>query len=164
MTTESPRALLFDQLQDLFSATDQEIASLPGLVARVTSPGLAGHITRRAGDLQECRETAGAMLRSHGMVPGVDLCRAMKGLIAGGEAHLDEVRDPTTRDLMVVAHCLRMEAYGIAASTICLTLAARLGFAAESASLSAVLRDRESAAASLCALANSLLTEAAPPR
>ncbi|MES2707034.1 MAG: DUF892 family protein [Verrucomicrobiota bacterium] len=146
MKTRTPHDLLFDQLRDLHSVETQLLASLPVLAARADYNPLyeliAGHAIQTAGQA----ELATAMLQRHGTGPGGDKCRAMEGLIAGGDAHLDAVDVPRTRDLMIVAHASRIEHYEIAGYGIALRLAQRLGLEEEALILESILVEEREAA------------------
>ncbi|RYD38092.1 MAG: ferritin-like domain-containing protein [Verrucomicrobiaceae bacterium] len=152
MNTNTPRDLLFDQLRDLHSAETQILSSLPGLAARAAYPPLCALITEHAGQTRRQLETLASIFQRHGMEPGNDKCKAMEGLIAGGDAHLDQVEVPQTRDLMMVAHCSRIEHYEIAGYGIAVRLAQRLGLQEEAAILESILGEELAAASGLEAL------------
>jgi Mn-containing catalase len=75
-----------------------------------------------------------------------DPCKAIAGLIEGGEEHLHAVDEPYVRDMMMIAHCLRIEHYRIAAYGITSRLGERLGLREEAGPLKRNL-DEEKAAA-----------------
>lgn len=152
MNTKTPHDLLFDQLRDLHSAESQILSSLPGLAARAAYPPLCALITGHAGQTRRQLEMLISVFDRHGMEPGNDKCKAMEGLIAGGDAHLDQVQVPQTRDLMLTAHCARIEHYEIAGYGIAVRLAQRLGLQEEAAILEAILKEELAAARGLEAL------------
>ncbi len=140
MKTETPRDLFFDQLQDLFSVENQLKRSLPTLAGRAENGTLASLLTTHLGETERHLETVAHLLTLHGHQPGGDTCKAMEGLIAGGDAHLDGVEVATTRDLMIIAHCLRIEHYEVAAYDITSALAQQLGLMEEALVLKNILR------------------------
>lgn len=145
MATETPRDLFFDQLRDLHSVESQLTASYPTLVARDPYASLAALLAKQAEDCRSQKESAESIFEAHGVEIGDDECLAMKGLIQGGDRHLDSVQNAETKDLMMVAHCLRISHYKLAAYGITLRLAAELELREEATALGAILR-REKAA------------------
>lgn len=152
MKTRTPKDLFFDQIRDLHSVETQLLESLPVLSARAAHPALHELITRHAAETARHLSIVAAILESHGTGPGGDKCKAMEGLIAGGNAHLDGVEVPQTRDLMLVAHCLRIEHYEIAGYGIALRLAQGLELKEEAAALESIIQEEKDAARGLQAL------------
>jgi ferritin-like metal-binding protein YciE len=150
--TATPTDLLFDQLRDLYSAEDQLCDALPKLVDLIVNPPLRvailNHIDETTGHFSELLR----IFERHGVPAGSDRCQAMAGLIKGGESHLEGVNNEATRDLMMIAHCLRIEQYKIAAYEISLRLAGRLGFIIEAGVLSELHAQEKQMAAKLLEL------------
>ncbi len=150
--TVSPQDLLFDQLRDAYSVEDQLCDALPRLVV------LASDAALRAAILEHTSETTGhfsellCIFDRHGISPGNDTSLAMAALIKGGESHLQRACSEATRDLMMIAHCLRIAHYEIAAYEITLRLASRLGFMIEVGILSELLSEEKRMAARLCGM------------
>lgn len=145
MKTVTPKDLFFDQLRDLHSVETQLVASFPTLVPRVSFPALASIIVRHAEETERQAEIIESIFAAHNLEIGDDECKAIKGLIKGGDAHLDAVDVPTTRDLMMIAHCSRIEHYEIAAYEITLRLAQQLGLYSEAGLLGAILSEEKAA-------------------
>lgn len=126
--------------------------SMPHLVALSTHVGLrdliAAHAHQNCDQIEEIAEIFGR----YGETPGDDKCRAMEGLIEGGTAHLEGVQCPHTRDLMMIAHCLRVEFYEMAAYEFTTLLSGRLGLLREPAILSELLAEEKEMAAALMEL------------
>jgi len=160
MKTETPRDLFFDQLRDLYSVETQLAASLPRLVTLTASPELRELLMRHTDQTDQQRAKLIGIFDLHGLAPGNDKCKAMEGLIEGGDAHLKEVSEPTTRDLMMVAHCLRIEHYEIAAYGITQRLAEGLGLSTEARILKEILAEEEREALSLRVLECPIFNEA----
>lgn len=152
MKTETPHDLFFDQLQDLFSVESQLKTSLPTLARRAENAELASFLTAHLVETEKHLDTVSHILRFHGHEPGVDTCKAMEGLIAGGDAHLDRVEVASTRDLMIIAHCLRIEHYEMAAYNITSTLAQQLGLIEEAVVLKNILQQERRAGDDLARL------------
>lgn len=145
MKTETSRDLFFDQLQDLFSVESQLQISLPTVAGRAEDERLAALISNHVPETSKQLDAVARILTHHGYSPGGDICQAMEGLIAGGDAHFDRVEVATTRDLMIIAHCLRIEHYEVAAYTITSSLARQLGFEEEARVLRAILDQEQQA-------------------
>lgn len=152
MATRTPRDLFFDQLRDLYSAEQQLSESLPLLVTLTSCDELRNLLVAHARQTDQQLVNLYRMFARHGLVPGNDKCRAMEGLIEGGESHLRAVEEPNTRDLMMIAHCLRVEYYEIAAYGITQRLAEGIGFDHEAEILKQSLSEEEAVARGLRAL------------
>lgn len=146
MKTESPRDLFFDQLRDLYSVEIQLSKGYPLLVARVYDHGLQKVLSSHAEDTSAQQEALHAILKRYDISFKEDKSMAIEGLIEGGATHLDGVEYPPTRDLMMIAHCLRIEHYEMAAYGITARLASQLGYAYEAAALARLLAEHENAA------------------
>jgi thioredoxin reductase/ferritin-like metal-binding protein YciE len=85
------------------------------------------------------------LFKRHAVHVGHDTSKAMEGLIEGGENHLGMVDQGDIRDLMIVAHCLRVHQYGVAGYGVAARLAGRLGYAEDSERLASMLAEEESA-------------------
>lgn len=150
--TATPFDLYFDQLNDLFSVEDQLEASLPELASLVMDRLLFSTIKDHARQTREQRSVIAAIFERHGRLPVDDECKAMAGLIEGGTSHLKAVENRATRDLMMIAHCLRVEHYETAAYEITGRLAHRLGFDRDAKELAEIRMEEEATAASLLAM------------
>jgi ferritin-like metal-binding protein YciE len=137
--TQTARDLFFDQLRDLHSMESQLCDSMPNLAALTNDGGLREAIEEHAGETLHQRGMVQNIFESHGVEIGNDKCKAIAGLIEGGDAHLHSVGNFEIRDLMMIAHCLRIEHYEIAAYEITTSLASRLGMSLEAAILGELL-------------------------
>lgn len=144
--------LFFDQLRDLYSMEVQLCESMSDLVSLCTNEELRELIVSHA--LQNCNQIAEitAIFERYGKSPGNDKCKAIAGLIEGGTANLESVSSLPTRDLLMIAHCLRIESYEMAAYEFTTLLSGRLGLLREPAILSELLADEKDMAASLMLL------------
>lgn len=123
--------------------------SMPHLVSLCTNEELRDLIVGHAQlDCHQIEEIA-MIFERRGESPGDDKCKAMAGLIEGGTDHLESVRSPHTRDLMMIAHCLRVEYYEMAACEITTLLSGRLGLMREPGILSELLAEEKHMAAAL---------------
>lgn len=151
-TANTPCELFFDQLRDIYSMEVQLHDSMIDLVSLCSNDNLRDLIVCHS--LQNHTQIAeiSAIFERHGESPGNVECKAMAGLIEGGTAHLEAVRSPQTRDLMMVAHCIRIEYYEIAAYEFTTLLCARLGLLREPVILSGLLAEEKEMAATLMRL------------
>ncbi len=148
----TPFELLFDQLRDLYSMEVQLCESMPSLVSLCTNDELRELNSRHARQNSKQIAEIAAIFERHGESPGEDKCMAMAGLIEGGTAHLESVYSPQTRDLMMIAHCLRIEFYEMASYEFTTHLSGRLGLRREAVSLSELLEEEKEMAAALMRL------------
>jgi ferritin-like metal-binding protein YciE len=150
--TETPRDLFFDQLRDIYSMEMQLLDAFPDLVRLTTHPPLRNLVAGYLAGLEVKAVKIGEIFRRFDVKIGDDKCKAVEGLVAGGESHLREVGNTATRDLMMIAHCLRITRYATAACEITRRLADRLALEREAGELATLLDDEERAAGSLMAL------------
>ena len=162
VTANTPFELFFDQLRDLYSVKVQLRESMPHLVSLCTNESLSDLLVSHARQTRGQIAEIAAIFERHGESPGDDKCKAIAGLIEGGTSHLEGVRSPRTRDLMMIAHCLRMEYYEIAAHEFTALLAVRLELAHESEILSKLLAEEKNMAAALMQLEPDLFETANP--
>jgi ferritin-like metal-binding protein YciE len=148
----TPHDLFFDQLRDLYSMEDQLCDAMPTLAALSSEPGLRATIQEHSSETTAQFSEILCIFDRHGVPTGDDKCQAMSGLIQGGESHLEKVPNKATRDLMMIAHCLRIEHYELAAYEITRRLASRLGFMMEVGVLSELLEQEQRMAATLLQL------------
>lgn len=148
-TVSSPLDLFFDQMKDLHSMETQISGHLPVLAATAADPRLRAHLITHSYETDQQLNTIRELFARHGKDPGNDKCKAISGLIEGGNAHLGSVEDAGTRDLMMVAHCLRVDRYQIAAYEITSRLAGQLGLVDEAGVLLELLAQEQNSAESL---------------
>lgn len=154
----TPHDLFIDQLRDLCSMETQLTAALPELVLLSGHPALRELLIRHAEETDFQLSAIREILARHGNEAGEDTCKAMRGLIEGGEAHLKKVEHEPTRDLMMIAHCLRVEHYEIAAYQITQRLAQHLGLDSDVRILETLLDQETYTAAQLLALEPMIFT------
>ncbi len=150
--TNTPLDLFFAQLRDLYSIEVQLCESMPHLVSLCTNEELRDLLSAHAH--QNCNQIAeiAGIFERQGEPTGNEKCKAMAGLIEGGTAHLEAVKSPHTRDLMMISHCLRIEYYEMAAYESATLLSGRLGLMREPEILSELLAEEKDMAAALLQL------------
>ncbi|MDB6136167.1 MAG: hypothetical protein JWM59_4410 [Verrucomicrobiales bacterium] len=144
--------LLFNQISDLHRMETLLSDTLPGLAARARHSSLYALIAAHAMQTPRQLELLDMILRRHGSVPGNGKCKAMRGLTSGMDARLGGVRAPQARDLVIMAHCVRIERYEITVYSLALRLARKLDMGHESVVLDWILAQEMAAARGLEAL------------
>lgn len=153
-----------DQLRDIYSVECQLIPALSELVSMVASEPLRRCLQQHVAETQRQKQRLESIGREHGWELGGDTSKAMKGLIAGGHAHIYKITHPPARDFLVVAHTHRVEHYECAAYAITLTLASKLGFHQDQVHLHTSLHEEQSMDTSLNQLADDELLDNIPAR
>lgn len=153
MSIAYPQDLLFDQLRDLYSVESQVILTLPELAEQAQNETLRRLLAEAEGTSVRQKERLCEIFARHAVDPGGDICKAMKGLIDGGNQHLAQTEDTVIRDLLLVAHSNRILHYEIAAYSFTATLAECAGFSREAAALQESLEEERDAARQLAGAA-----------
>jgi ferritin-like metal-binding protein YciE len=153
MSIAYPQDLFFDQLRDLYSVESQVILTLPELAEQAQNETLRRILTEAEGASVLQKQRLCEIFRRHAAEPGGDICKAMKGLIDGGNEHLAQTGDTVVRDLLLVAHTNRILHYEIAAYSFTATLAECAGFHREAAALNESLEEERKAAGRLASAA-----------
>ena len=161
-TANTPFDLFFDQLRDLYSVEVQLQESMPHLLSLCTNKDLGDLLVSHANQNRTHIAEIAAIFERHGKSHGNDESKAMAGLIEGGTAHLEGVQSLPTRDLMMIAHCIRVEYYEIAAYEFTTLLAGRLGLIREPETLSKLLAEEQDMADALMLLEPDLFKTANP--
>jgi len=123
--------VFFDQLKDLKSATEQTAGTLPTLIGWTSEPKLleafGAYLEAASRHLNEIL----AIFEAHGQEHGDDTCKAMAGLIEGGNAHITLASDAVVRDHLLIAHTNRIGHYLRAAAEFTLGMARKCSLDAE---------------------------------
>jgi ferritin-like metal-binding protein YciE len=143
MNLENPTDLFFDQIRDLYSAESQVILTLPELAQTASHTPLRNLLEEHEETSQLQKQRLQRIAERWGQHPGGDLCKAIQGLIEGGNAHLARTADPQVADLMLIAHCNRIKHYEIAGYGFALSLADVLGRGADARELAATLDEEK---------------------
>ncbi len=155
-TIETRTDLYLDQLRDLFSAESQVALTLGSLAEAVSSDALR-KLLRQAEDLtSRQKDRIRDIFERYGSEPTGDTCQAMLGLIHGGNQHIAATGNARVRDLLVVAHCVRVKHYEIAGYRFVASLARRLGLDDDAARLTKSLEEERAAIQELVELSQRL--------
>lgn len=149
MTITRSQEVFFDQMKDLNSVEDQITDTLPYLAGWATDSALKKLLGDHLLESRRHRHDVKAIFARHGTDPGTDVCKAIQGLIEGGNRHIERAADPVIRDLLLIAHNNRIVHYEIAAYGFTAAIAATAGFRTESVTLAAILEEERAFAAKL---------------
>ncbi|MEK7954353.1 DUF892 family protein [Luteolibacter soli] len=115
--------VFFDQLKDLKSATEQTVQTLPDLMRWASQARLLEAFRAYAEATSRHLREIVAIFEAHSKEPGDDLCKAVAGLIEGGNTHIALANDSVVRDHLLIAHANRIGHYLRAASEFTLGMA-----------------------------------------
>jgi len=149
MTPISAKDVFFDQLKDLNSVEDQVTATLPDLIGWASCEPLKTLLGIHRSASERHRQEVKAIFDAHDVSPGNDVCKAMEGLIEGGNQHIQAASDATVRDLLLIAHSNRIAHYGIAAYGFTFAIAERACLGLEAQTLADILEVQRAFAKSL---------------
>jgi len=145
MEFESLADVFEAELRDLYSAEQQLVNALPGIVTAATSKELASalesHLDETRGHVSRLEQ----VFESVGLQAEAEHCDGMEGLIKEGSEVAEADGDGDARDAALIGAAQRVEHYEIAAYGTVRTLADQLGHTAAVGLLNQTL-DEESAA------------------
>lgn len=123
MKIHSPAELFLDQLREIHGLEIQLQDSLPFVTGHCSDRELANMLVMQAFRTGKHAERIAAILRSQGQESFEEVCPLIKGLIADGHRRLAQPADRLTRDMVVIAHCLRVQHHAQAFYTTACALA-----------------------------------------
>ena len=157
MKLADPTDLFFEQLRELYSAESQVILTLPELAEGASLPSLRNLLLKHEGESLRHKRVIGGIFDRHRADPEGEICKAVKGLIKGCNHHLAKTEDPRVRDLLVAAHCNRIEHYEIAGYGFTLSLAQCVGLQKDSDDLLGVLQEEQEMSRRLAEVTKAIL-------
>jgi ferritin-like metal-binding protein YciE len=131
MRIATPTDIFFDQLKDLKSALEQVAGTMPELIGWSTAEDLRKRFEQYRDLIRSYLQEVLAISESHREDPRDDKCKAIAGLIEGGNQHLELAEGPVIRDLLLIAHSSRIARYLLAASRFAGGIAITCGRAVE---------------------------------
>lgn len=160
MKIDTLRALLIDELRDLYSAETQITKALPKLVKASRNPNLRqafehhleetnNHVTRLEQIFQRMNES-----------PKGETCEGMKGLLEEGDDRIKDKGEPEVLDAGIISAAQRVEHYEIAAYGSARTYAELLGEQEAVRLLSQTLEEEKAADSKLTQVARTVNVEA----
>jgi ferritin-like metal-binding protein YciE len=146
MKINSPCEPLSDQIRDLHSVEILVASTMPDLAAQAHDPELRAFLPKQEelalAQKDRLRQAAEALLTD----PDGDVCKAMQGLIDGGDKHVAMAEGSLVTNLILTAHVSRIFHYQIAGYEFAHQLARYLDIASvESLSSASTRKERETA-------------------
>lgn len=136
------RELFIEELEDMFSAEEQIVAALPGMVSAAESPDLktafSSHLKETKGQIQRLKK----IFKFLKIERKEKFCTATKGLVLECKGVVKDFKKSALRDAALISKAQRIEHYKIAAYGTLRTFAKQLGFS-EAASLLQATLDEE---------------------
>jgi len=134
--------LLKHELEDLYSAEEQIIEALPGMISqsgdRLLKNSLTDHLKVTKKQLARLDKVKKMLGQEEKEEPGIfeklfsgsekHHCRAMEGLIEEGEKMMEEDMEPEVKDAAIIAAAQRIEHYEISGYGTAKAFALHLGF------------------------------------
>jgi ferritin-like metal-binding protein YciE len=158
MTFDTLDDLYLEQLEDLRSAEDQLVQSLPKMAMAAHSEelrqALRDHLDQTRIHLDRVNQALGRRGRA---VSQPVRCEAMEGLIREAAHVLDAHGDPNVKDAAIIAAAQRAEHYEIAGYGTLVTYARQLGREQDADELAETLEEEKEADARLSRLAEGSL-------
>ena len=145
MRLESLHDLYLCELQDLYSAEDQILRTLPKVIEKTTAPELRQALSNH---LQETRGHAARLeqiFQMHGEEAKKQKCKGMQGVLSEGDELIGYDAIPEVRDAAIISACQRVEHYEMAVYGTVRTYAEQMGHERAAALLQQTL-DEEMAA------------------
>lgn len=161
-TIDNPNDLYFDQLRDLYNAESQILLALPELIENAALPALSDLLASHERQTARQKKRLCMIFQRHDEAPDGALCQAIRGLIAGGRAHLFKTTEVRVGDLLLIAHTRRIKHYEIAGYSFAASLAQHLGLDHDAKILRETLREEELAASRLATIAGRLFEATTP--
>jgi ferritin-like metal-binding protein YciE len=160
MKLETLRALLIEELKDLYSAETQITKALPKLVEASSTPSLrqafANHLEETKNHVTRLEQIFERLDES----PKGKTCEGMRGLLKEGDERAGEKGDADVLDAGLVSAAQRVEHYEIAAYGSARTYAELLGETEATRLLNETLEEEKAADAKLTQVARKINIEA----
>ena len=119
--------LFVKQLQDLYSAENQLVRALPLMRKAASSDKLQAAFQKHLGQTEQHVKRLEQIFEQLGESSKGKKCKAMAGLVAKGQAVIEEDAVPDVRDAALIAAAQRVEHYEIAGYGTVRTYARTLG-------------------------------------
>lgn len=142
---ETPDDLFFEQLRALHSMELQLGNALPEVAAMAGDREIGELITMQVFRTAKRAARLASMLRENRQEIGTEACEAVSGLVSAGNRQLRSTGHPSTRDMMILAYCQRIQNHGLSAYEVASQLADALGREAEAKLLESPLVENRTA-------------------
>jgi ferritin-like metal-binding protein YciE len=153
--------VLLDELRDLYSAENQLVKALPKLAKGAKDAKLktlfTEHLEETKGHVERLKQIF-EMLEEK---PTGKHCNGMEGLVEEGKEALEEDAEGASFDLGLTGGAIRVEHYEIAGYSAVIAMCKQLGMGEAAGLLQETLKEEETAAKKVTAVAQSLMVTAA---
>jgi ferritin-like metal-binding protein YciE len=160
MKVENLRALLVDELRDLYSAETQLTKALPKVAKHAHDNRLKQAIEHHLQETEGHVKRLEQVFQTLGESPRGKTCDGMKGLIAEADERMKDSGDAATLDAGLIADAQRVEHYEISAYGSARTFAGLLGEHEVVSLLEQTLHEEKAADSKLHQIAQSINVEA----
>lgn len=161
MATAGLKQVLTSEIQDLASAEDQVIASLPSLIERAGDPELKQALEQHLATTKAQRNVLGKVARDLEIELDGGTSDAMTGILSTTRSTVDRLMEPGARDAAIIASAQRVEHYEMAGYGSAAHFARALGENVASEQLKAILKETKDADARLTRIADDRVNERA---
>ena len=161
MTENSLKGLYTAELQDLLSAEDQLVKTLPKVIEAMDSEELKQAVADHLEQTKEHVVRLKQVFELLGTKPEEKECQAMKGLLKEGGEIIDEFDAGAVRDAALIGACQRVEHYEIAAYGTTRAFAEILGYDEQADILNETLQEEAAADETLSGIAEGSVNPAA---
>jgi ferritin-like metal-binding protein YciE len=160
MKVENLRALLVDELRDLYSAETQLTKALPKVAKHANESKLRQAVEHHLQETEGHVKRLEQVFQHLGESPKGKTCEGMKGLIAEADERMKDRGDAATLDAGLIADAQRVEHYEISAYGSARTFANLLGERDVVSLLEQTLNEEKAADSTLNQIAQSINVEA----
>ncbi|MBV9848058.1 MAG: ferritin-like domain-containing protein [Armatimonadetes bacterium] len=151
------KELYVEQLQDLYSAEQQIIATLPKMMDAAQNAqlkqGFQMHLEQTQGHAQRLEQ----VLQNLGEKPGGVTCQAMQGLVKEAQETMKETEPGPVQDAALIADAQRVEHYEMAGYGTVITLAKQVGDTQAAGPLGQTLQEEKQTDEKLTQVAESMV-------
>ncbi len=128
MSFENLQDLFMEQINDLYSAEQQMIGSLPQMADAASSPDLRVAFEEHLEQTRTQAQRLEQIFNSLGVQPESMKCKGMEGILEEGNEILQKKGEPSVIDAALIAAAQRAEHYEMASYGCARTFAEQLGF------------------------------------
>ncbi len=127
MAANSLQDLYQDKLKDIYDAEHQGLEAMTQMAAKTEHAELRRGLEAHARQTEEQIRRLEQLFEKHGKKPERKTCAGMKGIVAEGQQHMKEAKDPDARDAVIICSAQAVEHYEIAGYGTARTWARQLG-------------------------------------
>lgn len=127
MKLDSLEKLYIHELKDLYSAGNQVLDAMPGLIDAASDEDLADLLENHRSETQQQIERLEAIFDGLAFRPGGHHCKGMEGLVKEARDLVGDIDEPDVRDAALISAVQRMEHYEIAGYGTARAFAEKLG-------------------------------------